>query len=67
VRLDDNETHISGDTGAPMSPAWVQKSPHVEDLELRKFLKSGNLTLAKAAIRWMSANLHQDRSHIGFD
>ena len=53
--------------GAPMSPAWVHGSPHVEDLALPKPLRSGNITLAKAVIRWMSANLHQDRSHIGFD
>jgi hypothetical protein len=31
-------------------------APHVEDLELPKSLKSGNLTLAKAVIRWMSDN-----------
>jgi hypothetical protein len=54
--------------GAPMSPAWVQHgSPHVEDLALPKPLRSGNFTPAMAVIRWMSANLHQDRSHIGFD
>ena len=41
--------------GAPMSPAWVHGSPHVEDLALPKSLKSGNFTLAKAVIRWMSA------------
>jgi hypothetical protein len=40
--------------GAPMSPAWVHGSPHVEDLALPKSLKSCNFTLAKAVIRWMS-------------
>ena len=50
-----------------MSPAWVRGSPRVEDLALPKPLRSGNITLAKAVIRWMSANLHQDRIHIGFD
>jgi hypothetical protein len=40
--------------GAPMSPAWGHGSPHVEDLALSKSLKSGNFTLAKAVIRWMS-------------
>ena len=40
--------------GAPMSPAWVHGSPHVEDSALPKPLKSCNFTLAKAVIRWMS-------------
>src|ERR1700730_15958490 len=40
--------------GAPMSPAWVHGSPHVEELALPKSLKSCNFTLAKAVIRWMS-------------
>ena len=53
--------------GAPTSPAWVHGSPHVEDLALPKSLRSGNFTPAMAVIRWMSANLYQDRSHIGFD
>src|ERR1700737_4765804 len=43
----------------PMSPAWVHGSPHVEDLALPKSLKSCNLTLARAVIRWMSANREQ--------
>ncbi len=37
-----------------MSPAWVYGSRHIEDLALPKSLKSGNFTLAKAVIRWMS-------------
>jgi hypothetical protein len=41
--------------GAPMSPAWVHGSPHVEDLALPKSVESGNFTLAKAVIGWMSA------------
>jgi hypothetical protein len=40
--------------GAPMSPAWVHGSPHVEDLALRQCLKSGNFTLTKAVTRWIS-------------
>lgn len=40
--------------GAPMLPASVHGSPHVEDLALPESLKTGNFTLAKAAIRWMS-------------
>jgi hypothetical protein len=40
--------------GAPMSSAWVNGCPHVEDLALPKSLRSGNFTLAKAFIRWMS-------------
>ncbi len=43
--------------GAPISPAWVHGSPHVEELALSKSLKSGNFTLAKAVIRWMSVNV----------
>ena len=39
---------------APMSPAWVHGSPHVEDLALPKSLNSGNFTPAEAFIRWMS-------------
>jgi len=42
--------------GAPMSPAWVHGSPHVEDLALPKSLKSGNFTLARAVNRGMSVN-----------
>jgi hypothetical protein len=53
VRLDDNQTRISA-LGAPMSPARVHGSPHVEELALPKSLKSCNFTLAKAVIRWMS-------------
>jgi hypothetical protein len=53
VRLDDNESRFPA-LGAPMSPAWVHGSPHVEDLALPKSLKSGNFTLAKAVIRSMS-------------
>jgi len=49
VRLDDNETAFPG-LGAPMSPAWVHGSPHVEELALPKSLKSCNFTLAKAVI-----------------
>ncbi len=41
---------------ALISPAWERGSPHVEDLALPKSLKSGNFTLAKAIIRWMSVN-----------
>jgi hypothetical protein len=52
---------------ALISPAWERGSPRVEDLALPKSLRSGNFTPAMAVIRWMSANLHQDRSHIGFD
>ena len=53
MRLDDNETRIS--RGARRCrQAWVHGSPHVEDLALPKSLKSGNFTLAKADIRWMS-------------
>ncbi|MGI8569773.1 MAG: hypothetical protein ACR2KT_12235 [Methylocella sp.] len=40
--------------GAPMLPASVHGSPHVEDLDLPKSLKCGNFTPAKAVIRWMS-------------
>jgi hypothetical protein len=40
--------------GTPMSPAWVHRCPHVEDLALPKSLRSGNFILAKAVIRWMS-------------
>jgi hypothetical protein len=40
--------------GAPMSPARVHGSPHVEELALPKSLKSCSFTLAKAVIRWMS-------------
>jgi hypothetical protein len=40
--------------GALMSPAWVHGSPRVEDLALPKSVESGNFTLAKAVIRWMS-------------
>jgi len=40
--------------GAPMLPAWVHGSPHVEDLALPKSLNSGNFTPAEAFIRWMS-------------
>jgi hypothetical protein len=64
VRLDDNphfrrrRADVTG-VGARM--------PHVEDLALPKSSKSGNFTLAMAVNRRMSANLHQDRSHIGFD
>jgi hypothetical protein len=39
---------------APMSPAWVHRSPHAEDFALPKSLKSDNFTLAKAVIRGMS-------------
>jgi hypothetical protein len=39
---------------ALISPAWERGSPRVEDLALPKSLKSGNFTLAKAVIRWMS-------------
>jgi hypothetical protein len=46
---------------APMSLAWVHGSPHVEDLALPKSLKSGNFTLAKAIIRWMSDKLNRER------
>jgi hypothetical protein len=42
--------------GAQMSSEWVHGWAHVEDLALPKSLKSGNFTLAKAVIRWMSAN-----------
>ena len=52
---------------ALISPAWERGNPRVEDLALPKSLRSGNFTPAMAVIRWMSANLHQDRSHIGFD
>jgi hypothetical protein len=56
MRLDDNETRIS--RGARRCrQAWVHGSPHVEDLALPKSLKSGNFTLAKAVIRWMSAQI----------
>jgi hypothetical protein len=40
--------------GAPMSPAWVHGSPHVEHLALPQSLNSGNFTLTKAVTRWMS-------------
>jgi hypothetical protein len=40
--------------GTPMSPAWVHRCPHVEDLALPKSLRSGNFILAKAVIWWMS-------------
>jgi hypothetical protein len=40
--------------GAPMSPARVHGSPHVEELALPKSLQSCNFPLAKAVIRWMS-------------
>jgi hypothetical protein len=43
--------------GAPMLPAWVHGSPHVEDLALPKSLKSGNFPPAKAVIRWMSVKI----------
>ena len=56
VRLDDNETRISGARRADV-PAWVHGSPHVEDLALPKSLKSCNFTVAKAVIRWMSVNI----------
>ena len=40
--------------GAPMSPAWVHGSPHVEDLELPKSVENSYLSVNKAVIRWMS-------------
>jgi len=43
---------------ALISPAWERGSPRVEDLALPKSLKSGNFTLAKAVIRWMSVKYH---------
>jgi hypothetical protein len=42
---------------ALISPAWERGSPRVEDLALPKSLKSGNFTLAKAVIRWMSVGV----------
>jgi hypothetical protein len=60
VRLDDNKIHIFGARRADVTGvgAW---EPHVEDLALPKSLKSGNFTLAKALIRWMSDKLNRDR------
>ena len=52
MRLDDNERISRG--ARRCRQAWVHGSPHVEDLALPKSLKSGNFTLAKADIRWMS-------------
>jgi hypothetical protein len=49
---------------APMSPARVHGSPHVEELALPKSLKSCNFTLAKAAIRWISVKIVYKR-HFG--
>jgi hypothetical protein len=40
--------------GAPLSPACVHGSPHVELLALPISFESGNLTLVKAVIPWMS-------------
>jgi hypothetical protein len=45
MRLDDNETRISGARRAEVTG---------EELALPKPLKSCNFTLAKAAMRWMS-------------
>jgi hypothetical protein len=56
VRLDDNESRFPA-LGAPMSPAWVHGSPHVEDLALPKILKKLQLHSARAVIRWMSVNI----------
>jgi hypothetical protein len=39
--------------GALMSLAWVEGSHRVEELALPK-IESGNLSLNKAVIRWMS-------------
>jgi hypothetical protein len=46
---------------APMSLAWVHGSLHVEDFASPKSLKSGNFTLAKAIIRWLSDKLNRER------
>jgi hypothetical protein len=40
--------------GAPMSPAWVHGSHHVEDLALPKSVESGKLSLNKVGIGRMS-------------
>jgi hypothetical protein len=40
--------------GAPMSPAWVHGSPHVEDSALPKSVENSYLSVNKAVIRWMS-------------
>jgi hypothetical protein len=53
VRLDDNETRMSGARRADVSGvgAWV---PSRRRFALPKSLKSGNLIFAKALIRWTS-------------
>jgi hypothetical protein len=43
--------------GAPMSPAWVHGSPHVEDSALPKSVENSYLSVNKAVIRWMSINI----------
>jgi hypothetical protein len=43
--------------GAPMSPAWVHGSLRVEELALPKSVESGNLSVNKAVIRWMSVKM----------
>jgi hypothetical protein len=52
VRLDDNETRISGARRADCHRLWCTAAC-VEELVLPKSVEIGNLSLNKAVIRWM--------------
>jgi hypothetical protein len=40
--------------GAPISPAFVHGRPRVEGLALPKSVDSGNLSVNKVVVQWMS-------------
>jgi hypothetical protein len=42
---------------APMSPAWVDRCPHVEDLALPKSAENGKLSLNEVVILSMSVKI----------
>ena len=56
MRLDDNKIHIFGARRVNVTGLGARE-PRAEELALPKSVESGNFTLAKAVIRWMSARL----------
>jgi hypothetical protein len=43
--------------GAPMPPASMHRSPHVEELALLESVETDNIGLNRVVIRWMSVKL----------
>jgi hypothetical protein len=66
VRLDDNETRISGARRAQVTGvgAWV---PSCRGFGIAKILRGGNFILAKAAMRWMLVEFYVNVSALEVD